>query len=184
MPRAGLSPAAVVDTAAALVDRESPASLTLARVALELGVKVPSLYNHIGGREALERLVSLDGLDDLADVCRAAVMGRSGPDALRAMARSYRDFAGRHPGVYPLTQVSRPGDPVYEEKAARLLEPVVAILAGFGLTDEELIHAARSVRSALHGFAVLESRSGFGLAVSLDDSFEWMLGWIERGLAA
>ena len=131
--------------------------------------------------EALGRLVALVGLDRLAEFCRSAVMGRSGTDGLRAMTRAYRSFAVQHPGVYPLTQVSRPGDSEYEARADRLLEPVLAILAGFGLPEGELIHAARAVRSALHGFAVLETGSGFGLDVDLDESFEWMLGWIERG---
>jgi AcrR family transcriptional regulator len=183
MPRAGLTPHAVARAAASLVDREGRAALTLARVADDLGVKSPSLYNHIESLGALERLVSLDGIDRLADTCRAAAMGRSGADGFRAMAHAYRGFAVAHPGVYPLTQVSRPGDAEYEAKAARLLEPVLAILTGFGLPQAELVHAARAVRSALHGFAVLENDAGFGLDVDVDQSFEWMLDSIERALS-
>lgn len=183
MPRAGLTPQTVARAATSLVDRDGRAALTIARVAEELGVKPPSLYNHIDGLEALERLVALDGIDRLSDICRSAVMGRAGADGLRAMARAYRAFAGNHPGVYLFTQVSRPGDAEYEAKAARLLEPVFAILAGFGLAEADLVHAARAVRSALHGFAVLESGAGFGLDVDVDQSFEWMLAAIERGLA-
>lgn len=183
MPRAGLTPQTVARTATSLVDREGRAALTIARVAEELGVQPPSLYNHIDGLEALERLVALDGIDRLSDTCRSAVMGRAGADGLRAMAHAYRAFAVNHPGVYLFTQVSRPGDAEYEAKAARLLEPVFAILAGFGLPNADLVHAARAVRSALHGFAVLESGAGFGLDVDVDQSFEWMLAAIERGLA-
>ena len=53
MPRAGLTPATVVDAAIALVDRDGPDALTLAAVADRLDVRAPSLYNHV------------DGLDDL-----------------------------------------------------------------------------------------------------------------------
>lgn len=183
MPRAGLTPHAVARAAASLLDREGRAALTLARVADDLGVKSPSLYNHIDNLGALERLVALDGIDRLADACRAAAMGRAGADGFRALAHAYRAFALAHPGVYPLTQVSRPGDGEYEAKAARLLEPVLAILAGFGLPQAELVHAARAVRSALHGFAVLENDAGFGLDVDVDHSFEWMLDTIERALS-
>ena len=44
MPRAGLDRAKVTAVAAALLDQEGADSLSLARVADELGVKSPSLY--------------------------------------------------------------------------------------------------------------------------------------------
>lgn len=184
MPRAGLTPSAIVRAAASLVDSEGPATLSLARVAGELGVRPPSLYSHVGGLAGLERLVALDGIERLAEECRAALLGRSGADGLRAMARAYRAFAVAHPGVYPLTQVARPGDAEYEARAGRLLDAVFALLAGFGLPEADLIHAARAVRSALHGFALLETQAGFGLDVDLDESFAWLLGSIERSLTA
>jgi AcrR family transcriptional regulator len=183
MPRSGLTPQAVTDAAAAVADRDGPASLTLARVAGELGVRSPSLYNHVDGLDALVRAVALDGVDGLADWCRGAVMGRSGADGLAAIARAYRAYAAAHPGVYALTQTARPGDAEYERRAARLLEPVLALLAGFDLSETERVHAARAVRSALHGFVMLEQQSGFGLDVDIDDSFAWMVGMLTRGLA-
>ncbi len=182
MPRAGLTPDVVTRAAAALLDRDGPDSLSLARIAEELGVKPPSLYNHVDGLDALTRRVAIDGVDQLADACRSALMGQSGTDALRAFAGAYRAFAVAHPGVYALAQVARPGDAEYEAKAERLLEPVLALLSGFGLPDRDLVHAARSVRSALHGFAILESGSGFGLDVDVDESFEWMISALGRGL--
>jgi len=182
MPRVGLTPRRIARAAAELVDRQGAESLSLAEVANALGVRPPSLYNHVGGLGALQRLVALDGLDQLADLCRAAVMGRAGEDALGALARAYRAFAVAHPGVYALTQISRPGDPDYERRAQRVLEPVLALLAGFGLPEGELIHAARAVRSGLHGFATLETRGGFGLDVDLDESFAWMVTSLQRAL--
>lgn len=178
-----MTPTVVTAAAAAMVDRRPGGALTLAGLAAELGVKPPSLYNHIGGLEDVERLVAIDGIGRLAESCRAAVMGRSGMDGLRSMARAYRSFAVTHPGVYPLTQVARPGDPEYDRASDRALEPVAAILAGFGLEADEIIHAARAVRSALHGFAMLESGAGFGLDVNVDESFEWVLAMIESLLA-
>lgn len=183
MPRAGLTPDVVTRAAAALLDRDGSSSLTLARIAEELGVKAPSLYNHVDGLDALTRRVALEGVDQLADACRAALMGRSGSDALREFAAAYRVFARAHPGVYALTQVARPGDTEYEARAQRLLEPVRAVLSGLGLPDADLVHAARAVRSALHGFALLEGGSGFGLDVDVDASFDWMIGTLVHGLA-
>ncbi|MDX1448584.1 MAG: TetR-like C-terminal domain-containing protein [Acidimicrobiia bacterium] len=183
MGRIGLSPDVVAAAAADLVDREGPASLTLARVAGDLGVRSPSLYNHVDGLEGLERAVALRGIEQLGEECTKAVMGRSGEQAVRQLAIAYRRYAQAHPGVYPLTQVARPGDTEYETAARTVLEPVLAVLTGMGFAGDELIHAARAMRSALHGFAVLEAGAGFGLDVDLDRSFEWLVEMIEQGLS-
>lgn len=183
MPRIGLTPEVVTHTAAAIIDRDGLAALTLAKVAAELGVRSPSLYNHVDGLDALVRLVALQGVDDLGEVCRTAVMGRSGEDAIHRLAAAYRQYAREHSGVYPLTQVARPGDDEYEAVAGRVLESVSAVLGAMGYEGDELIHAVRGMRSAMHGFAVLEVGGGFGLAVDVDASFDWMVAMVRRGLA-
>jgi AcrR family transcriptional regulator len=183
MPRAGLSPEVVTRTATEIVNREGGNALTLARVAAELGVRSPSLYNHVDGLEALERSVALSGIDQLAEICRSAVMGRSGLDALRELATAYRSFARNQPGVYAHTQIARPDDSEFGERTQRVLEPVVAVMSGFGLKGDELIHAARTLRAALHGFASLENGRGFGLDVDVDVSFGWMVEAFGRGLS-
>ncbi|MGF1665061.1 MAG: TetR-like C-terminal domain-containing protein [Acidimicrobiia bacterium] len=183
MPRAGLTPAVVAAVAAELLDREPHTPIGFARLAAELGVKPPSLYNHIDGVDELERMIALGGIGELAERCRAAVMGLTGPEALHSLARAYRSYAAEHPGVYPLTQVARPGDPAYEEVAGKLLEAVIALLSGFGLQGEEAVHAARTVRSALHGFALLATNRGFGLDTDVDASFTWMMQALTTALA-
>jgi AcrR family transcriptional regulator len=183
MPRSGLTPTTVVATATKLADRNPGTRVTFAQLAGELGVKPPSLYNHVDGVDGLERLMAIDGILELSDRCRTAVMGTTGAAAIDALAHAYRTYAIEHPGVYPLTQVARPGDEEYEAAAARLLEPVQAILAGFEVAGDDLIHAIRAVRSALHGFALLESGSGFGLEVDVDESFRWMTSFLVRALS-
>lgn len=182
MPRAGLNAEIITETAARIVDSEGRSALTIARVAEALGVRPPSLYNHVDGLDGLERSVAFAGIDELADVCRTAVMGLAGPEALAALAGAYRDFARRRPGVYALVQIARPADAEFGLRAQRVLDPVLAVLGGFGLADDELIHAARALRAAMHGFAALETQSGFGLEMPVDDSFRWMVDVFGRGL--
>lgn len=184
MPRAGLDRRKVTTTAAAILDEEGPDSLSLARVATELGVKSPSLYNHIDGLDGLIRSVALDGIDELAEVCRTASMGRSGPEAVRSVLHAYREYAVGHTGVYPLTQVARPEDDEIAAAGAKVLEPVLAVLASFGIDGDDLIHTARAVRSAVHGFCLLEAGGGFGLEQDLDESFERLIDLLSGGLAA
>lgn len=182
MPRAGLTTERVVEVACTLVDRDGPGGLSLAAIAGALGVKPPSLYNHIGGIEDLERSVALAGADLLAEALRDAAMGRSGPDALREAARAYRTVARTHPGMYALAQIARPHDGEYERRARRAIEPVLAILSGYGIEGDDAIHATRVVRAALHGFASLETGQGFGIDLPVDDTFEMMLRVLTDGL--
>ncbi|NIR40831.1 MAG: TetR family transcriptional regulator, partial [Actinobacteria bacterium] len=83
MPRIGLTPDRVAEAAAALIDTEGENALTLGRLADELGVKAPSLYNHVEGIGDLRRRIAMRGIADLAEALRSAVLGRSGGDALQ-----------------------------------------------------------------------------------------------------
>ena len=54
-------------------------------------------------------------------------------------------------------------------------------LSGYGLEDDERIHAARTLRSAFHGFAHLEAGDGHPHShVNLDDSFDRMVDPVVR----
>jgi AcrR family transcriptional regulator len=183
MPRRGLTREQVVEAATELADAGGLQALTLAALAGRLGVRPPSLSHHVDGIEALERAVGLVGVDLLASECGMAAMGRSGCDALVAVARAYRDVARRHPGAYRLAQTAHPGDPEWTDRSAAVLGPVLAVLAGYGLTGDRAIHAARTMRSALHGFALLELEAGFGIDLPLDESFEFLLDVLHRGLS-
>jgi AcrR family transcriptional regulator len=183
--RAGLTPAAVVATAADLADANGLESLTLAAVAGAAGVRTPSLYNHVAGLEDLRRRLALHALEEMDAALRAAVMGRAGDDALTALAHAYRDYARRHPGRYAATvRAPDPADADLAAAGASAVEPLFAALRGYGLAGDELVHAARAVRSALHGFVALEGAGGFGLPVALDESFDAMVAALARGLAA
>lgn len=183
MARPGLTPDHVVGTAAVIVDAEGRVeSLTLARLAKRLGVKTPSLYNHVAGLDDLVYRVGLQTLEELGEACRRAAMGRAGANALAALADAYRAFAFRRPGTYPLTQVARPGDPVWEKATGEVLEPLLVILAGMGIEGDDAIHAIRVLRSALHGFASLEVSGGFGIDLSVDDSFRRMVDSVVAGM--
>ena len=183
MPRAGLSTAAVVAAAADIADAEGLDRLTLARVAAAAGVRTPSLYNHVESLDDVRRRVALLALRDLADALRDAAVGRGGDDALTAMADAYRAYARRHPGRYAATQrAPAEGDEEMRAAAKGAVDVVLAILRGYGLEGDDAIHAARAVRSALHGFVALEAGGGFGIPVDLDESYARMVRALARGL--
>jgi AcrR family transcriptional regulator len=183
MPRRGLDTEAVVTAAATLADDEGLERLTLARLAAGLGIRTPSLYAHVDGLGDLRARLAVRGARELTVVLSSAAAGRSGLDALRSVALAYRDYAHAHPGTYAATQV--PADREENQAAARdVVAVVAAVLAGYGLEGDDMIHAVRAVRSALHGFVSLEREGGFALSVSRQESYDRLIAVLNAGLSA
>ncbi|MEV3927146.1 TetR-like C-terminal domain-containing protein [Actinomadura coerulea] len=184
MPRAGLSPDAVVDAAVAVVDAEGPGALTLAAVAGRAGVATPSLYKHVRNLAELRHLVTARVLEELAARLGEAALGRSGDDAIRAVMCAYRAYVVEHPGRYgAMEQTAVPEGGPAHEAAERLLNILYGTLRGYALEGPELVHATRCLRSAFHGFAVLEAAGGFGLPADLEASYELLITMVIGGLA-
>lgn len=173
--RRGLTRDGVVDAALALVEAEGIEALTLSRVARELGIKPPSLYNHVSGLESLRRELGLRAVIAVGDRLGQAVMGRAGRQALLAAAVEFRSFVMASPHLYGLSIQARPDDEQYDRASYRAIEPLLAVLRSYGFGEEDAIHAARALRSSLHGFVTLEMAGGFGLAVDVDRSYEWFV---------
>jgi AcrR family transcriptional regulator len=181
----GLDASAVVAAAGRIADAEGLDAASLARVAAEVGVRPPSLYNHVDGHAGLLRLLALESVGELAATITDAAVGRSREDAIRAVAVAYRAYAVEHPGRYATTvRAPAPGDAEAEAVAASAVSPLVAILAGWGIEGDEAVHLVRVLRSALHGFVTIETAGGFGLPLELDRSFELLVDSLVAAIAA
>jgi AcrR family transcriptional regulator len=178
----GLTTDGVIDAAVALVESEGASALTLSRVARELGVKPPSLYNHVDGLDALRRGVGLRVIEDLGRRLGAAAMGRTGRSALRSVADGLRSYAATYPALYEVSAQMRVEDEEFALASLRSIEPVMAILRGYDLAEDETIHAARTLRASLYGFVSLEMAGGFGLDVDIDGSFAWLIDSLAQTL--
>lgn len=182
--KAGITRDDVVATAAEIADRDGIEAATLSAVARSLGIKTPSLYNHVDGVDGLRRQLAIRGSRMLLEDFRAVAERVSGTDALREIARVDRVFALEHPGLYEsfLPAPSPDEDPeLYEEMAAPVFV-VASVLLDMGIPTSEAIHLVRALRSLLHGFLDLEAKSGFGMPVDIDASFEASVDLIIRGV--
>ncbi len=179
MPRAGLNPDRVVTEAAELADEVGLDQLTLAALATRLGVRQPSLYKHVASLDALHRLISMRGKTELAEVVGRAAIGRARDDALVAMAYAWRAWALAHPGRYQAAERgASPGDAEHEAVSRRTIEVIRAVMAGYGLDDDDTIDAIRAFRAALHGFVSLEANDGFAFPrTSTAASIAWSGRW-------
>ncbi len=184
MPRAGLARPGVVDTAAGLADEVGFHNLTMGLLAQRLGVRTPSLYKHVDGLADLQRQIAILAMNQLGDALRDAIGGRSGRDALAAFAAAFRAFVTRYPGRYTATiglAVAGPEDPLHAA-SARVLGAIAAVLGGYGIGDAEMTHALRTLRSMFHGFATLQAADGFQWTGDPDETFTWMVDFVDGAL--
>jgi AcrR family transcriptional regulator len=184
VPRAGLGPASVTEAGAALADETGLDLLSMGLLAERLGVKPPSLYKHVDNLADLTHRIAVLAMTELGDAIRDATQGRAGRDALVAAAQAMRTFVKEHPGRYAAGNGARPtgpDDPLHPA-ADRVLKSLSAVLRGYGLDPSEEIHALRTIRSMLHGFATLEVAGGFMIDTDVDESFSWMVDLIDNGL--
>jgi AcrR family transcriptional regulator len=183
--RRGLTGPSVIAAAGDLADREGLDAVTVARLASRLGVRAPSLYNHVAGLAGLRAGIAAAALGDLHAELQSAVAGRSGEEAVLAVAGAYRSFARAHTGRYQALQQAPPaGAPELMALASAVVELLARVLEPWRLSDAGTIHAIRALRSAMHGFVDLERMGGFGIDLSLDESYQLMVRGLIAGLSA
>lgn len=183
MPRKRIDLERVVQVAVDLANARGFEAVTLASVAAELEIRIPSLYNYIASLQGLRDAMTLWAGRYLLDQIRRAAVGKTGDEAILSVAASYRAFAHACPGVYALTQRA-PGPEQTELAiiAIELVEILVAILRPYGFKDDAALHAVRALRSVIHGFIDLEILGGFGLPLNQDESFNRLMMIFIRGL--
>ncbi len=182
--RPPLDRAAVIQAAAELVNAAGPEGLTIHALALRLGIRPPSLYNHVAGLEELWRELALLNWRQLSEQLTQAAVGRAGPEGILALAQAYRAYVKAYPGLYQAGQrppASR-DDPQLAAAAAQVVRPVLAVVESLGLSGADAIHAVRALRSAVHGFVSIEIAGGFGLPLDLDESFRRLIEVLIHGI--
>lgn len=156
----------MVDAAGELVDEVGYERLTLAMLASRLNIKAPSLYKHVANLAELRRLVTLAAISELGAALRAAALGKSGREALAAVAHAYRHYAADHPGRYAAIARwdSSAGDERLGAAGMAAVEVLLAVLHAYHPRESEVMHAVRAVRGASRGFVTLDAVGGFGMA--------------------
>ena len=181
----GIDRERVVAVAAELADEVGLEQLTLAQVAARLGVRLPSLYNHVDGLPGLRRALALRGLRQLLERLSGAAIGKAGDTAMLAVGQAYRRYVLEHPGVYAATvRAPAPDDREVQQVSQAIVGVVLAVLEPYELDEDAAIHAVRGLRSIAHGFATLELAGGFGIPLARDESYLRLLRAYVAGLRA
>ncbi|MFJ9720221.1 TetR/AcrR family transcriptional regulator [Streptomyces sp. NPDC101213] len=161
MVRAGLTPERLTRAGAELADEVGFEQVTVSALARRFDVKVASLYSHVRNSHDLKTRIALLALEELADRGSAALAGRSGRDALTALADVYRDYAHEHPGRYAAAQFRLTPQAAAASAGARHSRMTRAVLRGYDLAEPDQTHAVRLLGSFFHGYVSLEQAGGF-----------------------
>jgi AcrR family transcriptional regulator len=146
-------------------------------IATEMGIRAPSLYKHIEGKEELEALLIADSLSRSGRAMHDAVASlgaRAGRRAaLTALGRAYRAWALAHPHLYRLaTDGPLPRERLPAGLEAWAAEPLVRA-AGSG-------ERARAAWAFAHGMTILELDGRFPPGADLDAAWESGLQALSR----
>jgi AcrR family transcriptional regulator len=152
-PRVPLNKQRVLHAAVALADRDGVRSLSMRKLAHELGVEAMSLYHHVANKDAI--------LDGIVDVVFSEIDLPSGEAdwkaAMRQRAISAREALLRHPWATGLMESrSTPGPATLRHHDA-----VLGILRSGGFSVALAAHAFSVLDSYIYGFALQEANLPF-----------------------
>ncbi|MEU6914856.1 TetR/AcrR family transcriptional regulator [Streptomyces olindensis] len=161
MARVGLTAERLTLAGAELADEVGFDQVTVSALARRFDVKVASLYSHVRNSQDLKTRIALLALAELADRAADALAGRSGKEALAALANVYRDYAREHPGRYAAAQLRLDPATAAASAGVRHAQMTRALLRGYDLTEPDQTHAVRLLGSVFHGYVSLELGGGF-----------------------
>lgn len=133
----------IAAAALSLVDQEGLDSLTMRRIAAELGFETMALYRHFPSKAAL--------LDHLVEAILSEMeLPPAGGDpwqTLESLARGLRRLAHTHPHAFPVVAAR----PVALRGAMEPVELTLRALGDAGCAEEDLAHAFRYLVSYVYG---------------------------------
>lgn len=174
----------IIQQARQMIEAHGVDHLSLGKLADELGVKAPSLYRHVGNKNALLQAVNTATINDLfASLYAALDTAPVEPvQRLQALARAFRQFAHANPRTYALayttSQPEQRPDPDALVAQVLPLQREMAAISG----DAHSLTALRGALAIMHGFILLElnaqlQRGGDLAAAYHDVVAAYLRGW-------
>jgi hypothetical protein len=156
-----------LSTAVALADTEGLGSLSMRKLAQELGVEAMSLYHHVANKE--------DILDGMVDVVFAEIElpseGTEWKTAMRQRAESARAALTRHPwAISIMDSRSSPGPATLRHHDA-----VIGSCRKAGFSVKMAAHAFSLIDSYIYGFVLQEVNLPFDDSMDLEGVVESMM---------
>ncbi|WP_282694304.1 TetR/AcrR family transcriptional regulator [Streptomyces sp. CC208A] len=154
----------IVAAARELAEGQGWDAVTTRRLAERIEYSQPVLYSHFRGKREIIGAVALEGAAEMAVALRAATSAADGPRArVAALARTYLDYAERHPAVYDaMFRLDGGLAFAHEDTPEQLKDAFAALLESLGAVAGDGVHPGlftETFWAALHGLATL-TRAG------------------------
>ncbi|MBC2903349.1 TetR/AcrR family transcriptional regulator [Streptomyces cupreus] len=162
-----LSTDRIVETARVLVDTEGLAAVSTRRLAAELGVSGPSLYNHFRTKDQILEAVA-DSVSAQVDLSMFED-GRDWRTALHDWAVSYRAALRNHPNIVPVLARG----PGRRPAALRLADAVYGAMVEAGWPPAQATSIGALMRYFIMGSALGSFAGGFVDDVSAYDPADY-----------
>jgi AcrR family transcriptional regulator len=155
----------IVAAARQLVETEGAEALTMRRLGDELGIKAPSLYKHLPGRDGVVAQLVDETLFETGDRMHSAVSATATGGPVPALLAAYREFGRDHPNLYRLVTTGN--------LPRSALTPGLEDWAGepfYRATGEP--YRAQALWSFAHGTLILEIDARFLPGSDLDRTWQ------------
>ena len=154
-------------------------------IAADLSAEIQALLaEKVDTIPEMRRFLAIKGYRELHQRLEVAVEGKSGEQALRAVAFAMRAYAHDRPGLSAATFRNPIVDsPEWRREGEQLAGFVLGVLAGVGLTGSSASHALSVLRALVRGFVMHEMASSFTEQLDYDASYRLAVDVYIRGLS-
>ncbi len=172
----------IIECAWQLTAEQGFEKLTLKTLADSLGIRAPSLYNHVKNKEALLQFVNALTIERMFATMYTASenTGNRPEEKILAVVMAQRRFAHEYPVQYTLAfSALQPDTPPDERRlsAVLYLQTILAEISG----EERSLPAMRGLLALTHGFAMLELNNQLRRGGDLDEAFRLSVQAFLRG---
>ena len=183
MSKNSISDELIIETSACIANKFGLDNLSLKIIAEELNIKSPSLYNHIRSLEEIKQRLMIYGWKQMEEKMLDSAVGVSGYEALKNMCYAFYDYAINNKGVFTAMLWYNKYESVQKENATtRLFNMLFKVMRSLDISDDNINHIVRTLRSFLEGFSLLVNNNAFGNPISIKESFDLSLEIIISGI--
>lgn len=149
----------VILVASNLADEAGLNEVSLKNVAEKLNIKTPSLYNHISSLDELLHEIAHKGMKSMNTDMGKAAIGKSGDDAIKAIAAAYLHFVANHPGVYETIQWATWHETTETENIFLDYQSLLAaVISSSDFPSQKHPEIIRLLSGFLHGYITMNLR--------------------------
>ncbi len=173
MARQGLTRADIINSAIEMIESEGLHSFSLRELASRLHIKAASLYNHIRSSDELHTEIGYYAISELSKAQLTAIAGKQRAEAVKALADAYYRFGKERPEIYKvILSLPMVKNDAIHKAGFDIVEPIMIVLGGYKLTEEQKKHLQRVFRSIMHGFISQEEAGCFKqFPIDVEDSY-------------